>query len=222
MVSVVGMNDNRYVRTDHTYLHTYDRTCGHCGAAFTTGIRNAQYCQELCRTRASRARRDETKAGEWLRTPRTCPLCRAEFMCTMETGPNKKYCSPKCSIEARARYHSWWTRTEFPKAMKAYNAARARNHGPDTLTNRLRKRYPDLPTVCEVPTCTEARVLECAHKPEYRRNGGWRTMDKYERHMFWMLCPTCHRVLDMGIETPEQMGLVDVIHADSSKASCSV
>lgn len=29
----------------------------------------------------------------------------------------------------------------------------------------------------------------------------------YQPNMIWVLCPTCHRVLDKGIETPEEMGL---------------
>lgn len=91
--------------------------------------------------------------------------------------------------------------------MSAYNRQRSKRHGPDTLITRLRKRYPDLPTCCEAAGCNEGRVLECAHKPEHKRNGAWRTLDKYERHMFWMLCPTHHRLLDLGIETVEQMGL---------------
>lgn len=94
-----------------------------------------------------------------------------------------------------------------PGAMAAYNRARTMRGGPDTLINRLRRRYPDLPLVCEAVGCDEARVLEAAHRPEFRRNGSWRTLSLYERHMFWMLCPTCHRVLDFGIETPEQLGL---------------
>lgn len=127
-------------------------------------------------------------------------------MRTKETGPNKRYCSDACAVRARIRDRGWH-KASFPRAMSAYNRQRAKRHGTDTLINRLRKRFPDLPTVCEASDCDEARVLECAHKPEFKRNGAWRTLDRYERRMFWMLCPTCHRVLDHGIAMPEQLGL---------------
>lgn len=89
--------------------------------------------------------------------------------------------------------------------MRDYNANRYRKYGKDTLYNRLQAEYDDLPTACEC--CGEARVVEIAHKPEFSRNGRWRVLSLYKRHMFWILCPTCHKVLDKRIETPEQMGL---------------
>lgn len=109
-------------------------------------------------------------------------------------------------MRARRRDHLRF-RELYPGAMNAYNRTRVRNHGPDRLITRLRRRYPDLPTVCEAKGCNESRVLEIAHRPTHRRNGRWRTLDLYDRHMFWVLCPTCHRVLDRGIETAESLGL---------------
>lgn len=91
--------------------------------------------------------------------------------------------------------------------MREYNKTRYAKNGKDTLQKRLYKKYPDLPRVCEAKDCGEARVLTAAHKPGFERNGDWQVMKYYERHMFWMLCPTCHAVLDKKIETPEQMGL---------------
>lgn len=94
-----------------------------------------------------------------------------------------------------------------PGAMHRYNLRRYAAHGTDSLTTRLRKKFPDLPTVCEAIDCGEGRVLDFAHKPEFRRNGAYRVMKYYERHMFWVLCPTCHRLIDCGICTPEELGL---------------
>ena len=192
--------------SNYQFLHSYERSCERCGLDFTTGTRTSKYCSERCRTRSAVDRRHASRAGEWLRTPVICRKCSKEFCRTLQTGPNKKYCSDKCAAEARSIYNKNWM-SKSPEAMRQYDQERYKRHGRDTLITRLRHRYPDLPTVCETKNCLEQRVLEIAHKPEFKRNGGWRTQDKYERHMFWMLCPTCHRVLDFAIETPEQMGL---------------
>jgi uncharacterized protein YqcC (DUF446 family) len=195
-----------------TYRHEFPRVCAHCQVSFRAWNKAQRYCGKRCRTDAETARRNRSAAGKWLREPKICPICNASFFCTKETGPNKVYCSPACTIEARARYHHWW-KSSNPKAMTAYNRERTKRYGHDTLINRLHKRYQDLATACEARGCGESRVLEVAHKPEFKRNGAHRTLDKYERHMFWVLCPTCHRVLDREIETPEQMGLGDTPNA---------
>jgi hypothetical protein len=142
--------------------------------------------------------------------PIACGMCGAEFFRTLKTGANKKYCSGDCAIAARKRDQLKF-KLDNPDAEAAYRA-RAEKHASysrDTVLTRLRKRYPDLPTSCEAGGCGESRVLEVAHKPGFKRNGAWRTLRIMERHMFWLLCPTHHRILDYGIETAEQMGLQD-------------
>lgn len=188
------------------FRHSYSKRCEHCDAGFTSWNRCAKYCSGRCRSNSASKRRLRTCKGDWLTIPRACKACGTEFLCTRETGPNKKYCSPKCSVSARRGDYRAFLATN-PDSMRDYNRARTRKHGKDTLSNRLRKRYPDMPEVCEAGGCNESRVVEIAHRPEFKRNGAWRTMDLYERHMFWVLCPTCHRVLDREIETPEQLGL---------------
>jgi len=70
---------------------------------------------------------------------------------------------------------------------------------------RLWRKYPDLPRRCEA--CGEARVLDVAHRPGHERNGAWRTMEVMEPHMIWVLCPTCHALLDRLGFTAEQLGI---------------
>jgi hypothetical protein len=86
--------------------------------------------------------------------------------------------------------------------LKLYNSQRPIK---DTVLNRIRRRYPDVPTQCE--SCGENRILEVAHKPEHKRNGMWRIAATMKRHMFWVLCPTCHKLLDRGIRTQQELGL---------------
>jgi len=71
----------------------------------------------------------------------------------------------------------------------------------------LRRAFPDLPVGCE--SCGESRVLDVAHKPEFARNGAWRNRNTTQRHMFWVLCPTCHALLDRGVMTAQALGLRD-------------
>jgi hypothetical protein len=52
-------------------------------------------------------------------------------------------------------------------------------------------------------------VLDVAHKPEFARNGAWRNRNTTQRHMFWVLCPTCHALLDRGVMTAQALGLRD-------------
>ncbi len=109
----------------------------------------------------------------------------------------------KAAIQRANRFHEL-----NPDVMAKYNRKRYQKYGTDTLERRLRKKYPDLPTICESAGCNEGRVLEFAHRPEFKRNGAFRVMKHYQRHMFWVLCPTCHRLIDYGICTPSELGLV--------------
>lgn len=85
---------------------------------------------------------------------------------------------------------------------KVYNSRRPYR---DSVTGRLRRKYPDLPTSCEA--CGEDRILEVAHKPGFERKGAWRVMSNTQRHMIWILCPTCHKLIDRGICVPRELGL---------------
>lgn len=71
---------------------------------------------------------------------------------------------------------------------------------------RLRKRCPDTPSACE--SCGEDRVLEIAHKPEHARNGMHRSnKNTIWPDTVWILCPTCHALIDRKGYDPTSMGL---------------
>jgi hypothetical protein len=182
-----------------TRRHVYERACRYCKAPFATGIKSQQYCSGRCRTDRATSERDRSPS-HWLNVLVTCGVCSKSFKRPQGSSPIRKYCSEDCQRKAKSRYYKKWMDSN-PGAMAAYNRARGR----DTLTVRLQKRYPDLPNACE--SCGESRVIELAHKPKFKRNGAWRTIDQYKRHMFWVLCPTCHKVLDRGIQTPKEMRL---------------
>jgi len=185
-----------------------EKQCPVCDTKFTPDNRAQIYCSLPCRTRAQ-TNRDATATGKphWSLTGKICKICGKHFMPGTKMSSNAKYCSDACRVEGIRTTQKRFKQLN-PEAQSIYNRARDMTNGrKDTLQRRLYAKYPDLPRVCETPNCREARVLEAAHKPGFERKGADQVMKFYERHMFWMLCPTCHRVLDKGIETPEQMGL---------------
>jgi hypothetical protein len=164
-----------------------------------------RYCSDKCHTDAANEARRK-KPDHYLNRKRTCRFCEKEFTVTATMGVNTQYCDPECSRKGqRKSVAAFYGRN--PDAMQGYNQRRYDKHGRDSLITRLYKRYPDLSRVCEAIECDEGRVLEAAHKPAHKRNGAWRTMKWYERHMFWMLCPTHHKLTDLGICTVAELGL---------------
>ena len=75
-----------------------------------------------------------------------------------------------------------------------------------SVSTRFFVRYPWIDKACQA--CGERRVVELAHKVP--RLSAWRTAKNTTPADVWVLCPTCHRVLDYGIETAEQLGLWDL------------
>lgn len=198
-------NIGRLALSDREYRNQYERTCAHCESPFTTWNRSGRYCTPQCRTKASVARRSG-EPSHWLNKLITCGICQKEFIRPATSSPIRKYCSAECSLAARSRSRQRFAAAN-PEAMQNYNRTRTKRYGHDTLINRLRKVYPDLPSTCQAAGCDEGRVLEISHRPEYKRNGAWRAVSNCQPHMIWLLCPTCHRVLDLGIETASQLGL---------------
>ena len=85
-----------------------------------------------------------------------------------------------------------------------YNAKRPYK---DSKLERLCRKYPAIPKSCQ--SCGESRVVEIAHRPEFRHVGGviGSNIENRAPHMIWVLCPTCHKLLDKGICTPSELGL---------------
>lgn len=181
------------------------KTCKFCNAEFVAENRSQRYCSHRCRNKSQRSK-VVNSPGHWTTTPIICGICGREFLRDPSSSPARKYCSRECiyaaSIRTAKRFHAL-----NPTAMKNYNTKRYQKYGRDNLITRLRKKYPYLPTVCEAVDCNEGRVTEIAHKPAFKRNGAHRVLKHYQRHMFWVLCPTCHRLVDYGICTPAELGL---------------
>jgi hypothetical protein len=77
---------------------------------------------------------------------------------------------------------------------------------PDSNLTRFRRANPNAPMACE--SCGEGRVLDVAHKPTCPRLGAWRSAKNCKwPDQVWVLCPTCHALLDRMHYLPEDLGL---------------
>lgn len=92
--------------------------------------------------------------------------------------------------------------------MEAIYRARTREKlGPDSQNKRFYALNPNAPRACEA--CGEDRVIEVAHRPGYERLGARRSSANMQwPKMVWVLCPTCHRLLDRMHYPPEDLGLI--------------
>ncbi len=133
-----------------------------------------------------------------------CRICDSIF----PIGPgqaNKWLCSPECRRKSNAK--SVATFHERRPAQAAIYRERTRGKKlPDSNILRFYRSNPNAPRACE--SCGEARVLEIAHRPEFPRLGEWRSRANTQWPlMVWVLCPTCHRLLDRMNYAPHDLGL---------------
>lgn len=176
----------------------YDLLCKFCQRKFTAQRPDKQYCSQKCAGRAGRLRRGEQ--FDITRSGRDCLICGLHFKIVLPAS-NRRYCSDECSQEAGKRQRRAFHHRK-PTIQAVYNSRRT---GGRTVVERLYRKYPDLPRQCE--SCGESRVTEIAHRPEFRRMNACRKIENSQRHMIWILCPTCHKLIDKGICTPSELGL---------------
>lgn len=90
--------------------------------------------------------------------------------------------------------------------MKEYYSRSRKKLGPDSNLRRFFWRYPNAPKSCQ--SCGEKRVIEIAHKPGFERNGSWRSVANTKwPEKVWILCPTCHALIDRMNYSPKDLGL---------------
>ncbi len=174
-----------------------DRHCVICGAVFTAQTAWHRYCSRTCKSRRYR----ESKKPP---TKRHCRQCGEGFVLGAGQG-NKQHCSEECSTKsARESRSKFWERNGTKKR-KEYYARSREKLGADGSLKRFYARYPDSPKACQA--CGESRVLDIAHKPGHERNGAWRSAKNTTPEKVWILCPTCHALLDRKGYCPSELGL---------------
>lgn len=176
------------------------RTCDHCGIEYSFRRSDSRFCSQKCGAafRWAAAPKDTDKA-------RSCRVCGKQFFATKDAN-QKRTCSDECRRARIAKITREWHQRN-PEREAIYRHRTKEKQLPESNLRRFRMRNPDAPTACE--SCGESRVLDVAHKPGYERNGAWRSAKNCVwPQMVWLLCPTCHALLDRMRYRPEELGLL--------------
>jgi endogenous inhibitor of DNA gyrase (YacG/DUF329 family) len=170
--------------------------CASCGTPFKRRMKTQAFCSERCQAASRRVGPKE----------RRCRVCTGTFVTQGRGDSNRWHCSRECARVSARRARLAFKR-DRPDRIEAHRAtARAKNERQrDTELARLWRRFPFMPHACE--GCGDDRVLEIAHRPEHRRWGAWRRTKDNTPEKVWILCPTCHALLDRCGYTPEQLGI---------------
>ncbi len=133
-----------------------------------------------------------------------CRICGVMF--PIGKGQNNKWtCSDACR-RARVAKSVREFHLRRPQMEAIYRARTKEKQLPDSNMIRFYRNYPEAPRKCE--SCAEDRVLEIAHRPGHERFGQGRTIANQKwPDKVWVLCPTCHRLLDRMGYTPHELGL---------------
>jgi hypothetical protein len=130
---------------------------------------------------------------------KSCKQCGKEFPLKIKQG-NLQHCSSECARKSAIQSRKSFYKNK-PEKLKEY---RDKNpYSKLSKLERLYKKYPELSKVCEF--CGEDRIVEIAHKPEHKRNGAWMIVGQTTPSKIWVLCPTCHNLLDKKGYTPQQL-----------------
>lgn len=183
---------------DSENSHEQILQCRNCGENLSSLHLTKRYCSESCKKAFYKKNGSLAVDGG-----HECRVCNKWF----KIGPgqsNKWLCSEEC----RKRQNSKQVR-EFHKNRPEREAV-YRNRTKEKICDSKARRFynwnPNAPRYCEA--CGESRYVEVAHKPEHARIGARRCRENCKwPEMVWVLCPTCHRLIDQKINTPEELGL---------------
>ena len=133
-----------------------------------------------------------------------CRMCDKPF--PIEPGQGNKWlCSEDCRRASTAKSVREFHRRR-PQAEAIYRMRTKDKRLPDANNMRFYRTNPDAPKACE--SCGEDRVIDVAHKPGHERHGSHRSSVNCKwPEMVWVLCPTCHALLDRMHYSTEDMGL---------------
>lgn len=177
-----------------------DRCCIECKVGLPPSSHfHKKYCSGKCKARF----RKKTNAGK-LEDGHDCRMCGKHFDLVQGQG-NKWLCSPECRIASNAKgAREFYLRR--PQMAEIYRARTKAKHHPDSANVRFYRLNPDAPKSCQ--SCGENRVTEVAHKPGHERLGERRSSKNLKwPEQVWVLCPTCHRLIDRMHYSPEELGL---------------
>ena len=173
--------------------------CKNCGTSFNQKRNWQLYCCDSCKIDFNNSLKIVSENSE--NRKRFCKRCGKEFYFLNKNKGNKQHCSNECSLLSAKISRSNYSKTE--KGIVKKKEIQVKNKL--SHTERLRKRFPELPNKCQ--SCGEDRVLDVAHRPGFERNGAWRSLENCTPEKIWILCPTCHALLDRKKYEPKTLGL---------------
>ena len=173
--------------------------CIECGTDISGSHSHRRYCSGRCKARWRKKNPSPSREEGHV-----CRMCGTRF----PIGPgqhNKWLCSDACrrasnAMSVRTFHH------RRPDMDSVYRARTKAKVLPEGNLVRFYRTNPSAPRSCEA--CGESRVLDVAHKPDHRRFGAWRSSKNCVwPDMVWVLCPTCHALLDRMHYPPADLGL---------------
>jgi len=173
--------------------------CIQCGVEMPDSYTQRKYCSRRCKSKWS-------KTHPWgkLSGGHKCRVCGTHIELTKRQA-NKWICSKECRKKRLTDSIRKFHRVR-PERQAEYRKRTRIKCGPDGNLVRFYKWNPNAPRKCE--SCGETRVLECAHKPDFERTGEGRSKANSQwPKMVWVLCPTCHALIDRMNYSPTELGL---------------
>ncbi len=177
--------------------------CRNCEMPLPPSRSHRIWCSGKCKARYRKlhgGKTDDLLGGHH------CRECDNWF--AIEPGQGNKWlCSEDCRKTRNAR-----SAREFhlrrPQAEAIYRARSKTRGSPDGRMVRFHRWHPEAPRACE--SCGDNRVLDVAHKPAHQRFGARQSKENCSwPQKVWVLCPTCHALLDRMNFTPQELGLVE-------------
>lgn len=174
--------------------------CVECGTVMPGSHIHRKYCSSRCKARYRKVTGPSDPISH-----HNCRICGTQFAIGPGQG-NKWLCSNDCRKASVAK--SVRTFHERRPQQEAIYRQRTRDKRlPDSNLVRFYRTNPDAPKACEC--CGETRVLDVAHRPDHPRLGAWRSSANCKwPEMVWVLCPTCHALLDRMNYHPCDLGLL--------------
>ena len=174
--------------------------CIGCNSLFEPTTAWQKFCNQPCKT----AYRWRTTRNGRATITRHCRQCGTQIEITNRDDANRYHCSEKCSAQSARESRSKFFKKN-PRKAADYYAKTLEKLGPDGNLRRFYARHPNAPHACQ--SCGESRVLDIAHRPNHSRNGAWRSVENTSPEKVWILCPTCHALLDRMHYPPSDLGL---------------
>lgn len=174
-------------------------SCVHCRTTLPPSHSHRKYCSGKCKAAYRR-----TNGGGTVADGHNCRHCDKWF--AIGAGQHNKWlCSAECRRASNAKsVREFHLRRPLMEAL--YREKTKSKQPPDSQNRRFYLLNPNAPKACEA--CGEARVTEIAHKPGHERMGERRSSANMRwPEKVWVLCPTCHRLLDRMHYPPEDLGL---------------